>query len=102
MNTDELLNIITAPVAEGYFLEQWHRWFETYIQLHKDGQFTSLWPFTQEAVLNYCMTRSEKADQATIFNSRGGFNLLELNNSATAEEIALLEQHTGLELPRSA
>jgi cell wall assembly regulator SMI1 len=36
-----------------------------------------------------------------IFNSRGGFNLLELNNGATAEEIAQLEQHTGLELPQA-
>jgi len=35
-----------------------------------------------------------------IFNSRGGFNLLELNNGATAEEIAQLEQHTGLEFRR--
>ena len=36
-----------------------------------------------------------------ICNSRGGFNLLELNSGATAEEIALLELHTGLELPLS-
>ncbi|MCS6123305.1 SMI1/KNR4 family protein [Shewanella baltica] len=36
-----------------------------------------------------------------IFNARGGFNLLELNNGATAEEIAQLEQHTGLELPQA-
>lgn len=84
MNTDYLLNIITAPVADDYFPgqfieecnnfkninyfkysipesesllrfkhvipEQWHRWFETYIQLNKDGQFPSLWPFTQEAI----------------------------------------------------